>query len=248
MARKRKFQETRTNEDAFMGGCDINLSKKFDGGTVKEKLTDHIKKTLARESENHDRLVDKIERWNKMYRGIRDKKSWPFEGAANSAVPITRSLIDTVVVRIFDVIFGQKKLAIVKPKNELWQEIAPEIEDAVVKKTYEYPAYGQVRISNELRKEGVLVSSGGVRSIWQRHNLETFKKRLHALEEKAAKEKIVYTEAQLQALETAKRERENDPDEIETRYPGYLDQPGHLLCCIKQQTKSVTCLLFQSRI
>ena len=104
----------------------------------------------------------------------------------------------------------------------LKNRVAPEIEEAVVKKTYDYPAYGQVRLSNELRKEGILVSSGGVRSIWQRHNLETFKKRLWALEEKAAKEGIVYTEAQLQALETAKRERENDPDEIETQHPGYL--------------------------
>jgi transposase InsO family protein len=104
----------------------------------------------------------------------------------------------------------------------LKNRVAPEIEDAVVKKTYDYPAYGQVRLSNELRKEGILVSSGGVRSIWQRHNLETFKKRLLALEEKAAKEGIVYTEAQLQALETAKRERENDPDAIETQHPGYL--------------------------
>lgn len=104
----------------------------------------------------------------------------------------------------------------------LKNRVAPEIEDAVVKKTYDYPAYGQVRIANELRKDGILVSSGGVRSIWQRHNLETFKKRLLALEEKAAKEGIVYTEAQLQALETAKRERENDPDEIETQHPGYL--------------------------
>jgi transposase InsO family protein len=104
----------------------------------------------------------------------------------------------------------------------LKNRVAPEIEDAVVKKTYDYPAYGQVRLSNELRKEGILVSSGGVRSIWQRHDLETFKKRLRALEEKAAKEGIVYTEDQLQALETAKRERENDPDEIETQHPGYL--------------------------
>jgi len=104
----------------------------------------------------------------------------------------------------------------------LKNRVAPEIEDAVVMKTYDYPAYGQVRLSNELKKEGILVSSGGVRSIWQRHDLETFKKRLRALEEKAAKEGIVYTEAQLQALETAKRERENDPDEIETQHPGYL--------------------------
>jgi transposase InsO family protein len=100
--------------------------------------------------------------------------------------------------------------------------VAPEVEEAVVRMAIEYPAYGQVRASNELRKEGTLVSGGGVRSIWQRHGLETFKKRLRALEEKAGKEGIVYTEAQLAALEVAKRERQSDPDEIETAHPGYL--------------------------
>jgi len=100
--------------------------------------------------------------------------------------------------------------------------VAPEVEEAVVKMAIECPAYGQARAANELRKDGVLVSGGGVRSIWQRHNLETFKKRLNALEEKAAKEGIVYTEAQLEALESAKRSRESHPDEIETAHPGYL--------------------------
>jgi len=100
--------------------------------------------------------------------------------------------------------------------------VAPEVEEAVLQIAYEYPAYGQVRAANELRKKGVLVSGGGVRSIWLRHGLETFKKRLNHLEEKAAQEGIVYTEAQLVALESARRERESHPDEIETEHPGYL--------------------------
>lgn len=81
--------------------------------------------------------------------------------------------------------------------------VAPEIEEAVLNMAYEYPAYGQARASNELRKDGILVSGGGVRSIWLRHGLETFKRRLNRLEEKAAQEGIVYTEAQLVALEIA---------------------------------------------
>ena len=113
-----------------------------------------------------------------------------------------------------------------KEKNRkrpcLKNRVAPEVEEAVVEMALEYPAYGQTRASNELRKRGILVSGGGVRSIWQRHDLETFKKRLAVLEEKAAKEGIVYTEAQLQALEAAKREKETHPDEIETEHPGYL--------------------------
>jgi transposase InsO family protein len=100
--------------------------------------------------------------------------------------------------------------------------VAPEVEEAVVKMAYEYPAYGQMRASNELRKQGVLISTGGVRSIWLRHGLETFKKRLVALEEKAAQEGIVYTEAQLAALETAKQQRETDPEEVQTEHAGYL--------------------------
>jgi transposase len=104
----------------------------------------------------------------------------------------------------------------------LKNRVAPEVEDAVLKMAYEYPAFGQLRVSNELRKSGILISSGGVRSIWLRYDLQTFKKRLFALEDRAAKEGIVYTEAQLAALESAKRQRESDPDEIETAHSGYL--------------------------
>jgi hypothetical protein len=100
--------------------------------------------------------------------------------------------------------------------------VAPEVEEAVLQIAFEYPAYGQTRVSNELRKNGILVSGGGVRSIWLRHDLETFKKRLKILEEKAAKEGIVYTEAQLAALEKANKEKDSDPNEIITEHPGYL--------------------------
>jgi transposase len=68
----------------------------------------------------------------------------------------------------------------------LKNRVVPEIEAAVLQMAYEYPAYGQTRAANELRKQGVLVSSGGVRSIWLRHGLERFRKRLALLEEKAA--------------------------------------------------------------
>ncbi len=104
----------------------------------------------------------------------------------------------------------------------LKNRVAPEVEEAVVQMAIEYPAYGQVRAANELKRKGIVVSGGGVRSIWMRHNLETVKKRLRVLEEKAAKEGIVYTEEQLRALETLRREREESPDEIVTEHPGYL--------------------------
>jgi transposase InsO family protein len=103
------------------------------------------------------------------------------------------------------------------PKNR----VDPVIEEAVLAIAIENPALGQLRVSNNLKQEGVFVSPSGVRSIWLRHDLETFKKRLKALEEKAAAENLVLTEAQLQAMEKAKEEREAH-GEIETEHPGYL--------------------------
>jgi len=95
------------------------------------------------------------------------------------------------------------------------------VEKAVVEFAIEKPAYGQLRTSNELKKKGVFVSPGGVRSIWLRHDLETFKKRLKALEVKAAQENLILTEEQVRALEKAKDEKESH-GEIESLHPGYL--------------------------
>jgi len=95
-------------------------------------------------------------------------------------------------------------------------------EQAVITSAIEFPAYGQVRTSNELRKAGVFVSASGVRSIWLRHDLENFKKRLKALEAKVANDNgLVLTEAQVQALEKKKHDDEAC-GEIETAHPGYL--------------------------
>ena len=95
------------------------------------------------------------------------------------------------------------------------------IENAIIDFATDEPAYGQTRVSNELRKKGISVSPGGVRGVWLRHELETFPKRLKALEEKAVKENLVFTESQLQALEKKKLEKEAH-GEIETEHPGYL--------------------------
>jgi transposase InsO family protein len=103
------------------------------------------------------------------------------------------------------------------PKNR----VDAGVEEAVVAMATQYPAYGQVRVSNELKKRGVFVSPGGVRSIWLRHGLETFKKRLGALEKKVAEENLILTEVQVAALEKSKQEKEAQ-GEIETEHPGYL--------------------------
>src|SRR5512146_1769015 len=108
-----------------------------------------------------------------------------------------------------------------RKKPILKNRVDPAIEEAVTAMATEQPAYGQLRVSNELKKRGIFVSPGGVRSIWQRHNLETFQKRLQGLESKASAENLVLTENQLQALEKARVEKEAQ-GEIETEHPGYL--------------------------
>jgi len=95
------------------------------------------------------------------------------------------------------------------------------IERAILAYAVENPAAGQVRVSNELRKRNIVVSPTGVRSVWLRTGLQTFRLRLAALEKKVAEEGIVLTEAQVAALER-KREEQMECGEIETAHPGYL--------------------------
>lgn len=91
----------------------------------------------------------------------------------------------------------------------------------VVAYAIESPAFGQQRASNELRKRGIFVAPSTIRCVWVRHDLETFQKRLKALDAKVALEGLILTDVQVAALER-KKEEEQSKGEIETHHTGYL--------------------------
>ncbi len=95
------------------------------------------------------------------------------------------------------------------------------IEEAVVAFAFDRPASGQQRVSNELKEQGMFISPGGVRSVWLRYDLETFQKRIEALEARVAQDHLILTEDQTRALEKVRQGKEVQ-DEIETDHPGCL--------------------------
>lgn len=117
---------------------------------------------------------------------------------------------------------GEEALYEISRKKPIYKNRVHEsIERACIEIATEYPAYGQERAANELRRRGIILSGGGVRSIWKRNDLESMSKRLKALETKVAQDGIILTESQLAALEKAKSKKEAY-GEIETEHPGYL--------------------------
>jgi transposase InsO family protein len=99
--------------------------------------------------------------------------------------------------------------------------IPDDIEKAVMDYALEFPTHGQVRVSNELKKRGTIVSGSGVRCVWLRHKIEKKALRLKRLEDWSKENTSVLTESQVRALEVAKEEKEAC-GEIETHHPGFV--------------------------
>lgn len=118
--------------DVFPGGQNVDLTKKNEIGTVlKERLTADIAQAMQTETENQEDRIKKIAKWQKMFKGIRKKKQFPYPGASSFAVPMTRWLTETILVRIINAIFSQRRFWIVEAEDPRFEPYVRPFEDAL---------------------------------------------------------------------------------------------------------------------
>ncbi len=87
------------------------------------------------------------------------------------------------------------------PRGPHPNRVSEEIEQRILDYALVHPTHGAQRVANELRLQEVNISSGGVRGVWLRHDLETRHKRLLRLEKASQDSTIVLTDEQIQLLE-----------------------------------------------
>lgn len=129
---KAQTEATKETIEGFQGGLKLPMDRVMENGnTLRTELMVHVKSVFDQEKDNQSKLVAKLLDWEKMYAGIKPPKSWPYPNCSNVAIPVTRSSVDTIFVRIFDAIFNKLKVWIVKPRSAEYVKSAREVEDAL---------------------------------------------------------------------------------------------------------------------
>ena len=131
MSEPKNQEASKETIEGFVGGLDIKLDKKVNGKRVGDELVKHLDELLTKELDNQEGRIDNIKRWQRQYKGYRDKKSFPFLDSANVVTPITRSNVDTIYVRIEDDIYGRDKFWLFKPTSKEYMDFATKLEDSI---------------------------------------------------------------------------------------------------------------------
>jgi transposase-like protein len=87
------------------------------------------------------------------------------------------------------------------PRNPHPNRVPEAVEQAILDHALAHPCHGPMRVAHELMLQGIQVSSGGVRGVWQRHKLLTKHERLLRLEQATAERQISLSDEQVKLLE-----------------------------------------------
>lgn len=87
------------------------------------------------------------------------------------------------------------------PRGPHPNRVSHEIEEAILGHSLDHPTHGAQRTADELRLQGLQVSSGGVRGVWSRHGLSTRHERLLRLEVSVRGRELELTAEQIRLLE-----------------------------------------------
>jgi hypothetical protein len=118
---KEKATSSKESLTGFKGGLDLDLEKiHSDGQSLRTKLSAHLKTTLDVEIRNQEKLVEKLNKWQRQYKGVKEEKNWPWVGAANVSAPVSRTRTDVTLVRLIESIWSKAMLILVRAmKKEL---------------------------------------------------------------------------------------------------------------------------------
>ena len=103
---------------------------------------------------------------------------------------------------------GEKALyEINKSKPLLANRVPKDTEEAVVKIAVEFPAYGQERAANELKKKGILISAVRDKVNMAKKRPRKILKEIESSGRKVVQDGIILTEEQVAALEKTKEQK-----------------------------------------
>ena len=106
------------------------------------------------------------------------------------------------------------------PRNAHPNRVSQQIEEKILEYCLAKPSHGAQRVANELRLQGLTVSSSGVRGVWLRHDLQSRYKRLMKLEVESRGDTFILSEEQIQLLE--KHSADFRCRHVESSAPGEL--------------------------
>jgi hypothetical protein len=118
--------------DHFPGGAQVNLSQETaDGVSLGEELRLYLGGLLDDELRSRSELTENLKKYQRQYRGEKEAKAFPWSGCSNVSIPLTRWLVDNIVVRIMDAIFGQKKVWMLRARKGEFVDVVPDLEDGL---------------------------------------------------------------------------------------------------------------------